>query len=356
MPDEYHRAVTEVAYTDTRSPYMESVGRALRQIAAHVPEDLVQQFADQSGMQRGDIHAVPEGPAGTVGAVDGSNTMVLDGGTFALAAVRAARTLFMNNERAGRAVTPITLVSIGPGHRNHDFDELFRECFGAPPHKGLDNADPERASAVLRDTLEYWVARTTAETLPAGSLLLLDGALRVSSQNHEPVLAEIVETAQDRGILLAAVAKRTRATWGGGHPLLPALAGLVAGYGIKGPWWTRIDPHVIDHTAYRQGRHGEIFVASLHGTVSRPLKMELPKGTDDRTAAATMQALAACAGDGRIPGYPYPLLDAHRTVAISEELTDQIQQDIKAGLTKQGIRHRMFENLFGDLHGDFERY
>jgi NurA-like 5'-3' nuclease len=69
-----------------------------------------------------------------------------------------------------------------------------------------------------------------------------------------------------------------------------------------------------------------------------------------------MQALAACAGDGRIPGYPYPLLDAHRTVAIGEELTDQIQQDIKAGLTKQGIRHRMFENLFGDLHGEFERY
>ena len=341
---------------DSRIPYEESVAKALRKIAAHVPEDIVQQFAEKSGIRRDDIHLIGPGPSGTVSAVDGSNALVLDGGSVAIAAVRAARTTFTGNERVGRATTPLMLVTIGPGHRNADFDELFRECFGDLPHKGLDNADPERASGILRDTLEYWVAKKTAESLPAGSLLLLDGALRVSSQNHEPVLAGIVSTAAERGVLLAAVAKRTRATWGGGHPLLPALAGLVAEYGITGPWWTRIDPHLIDHTEYRQGRHGEIFVASLHPAVSRPLKMELPKGTDDRAAAATMQALAACAGDGRIPGYPYPLLDAHRTVAITDELAGQVQQDLRAGLTKQGIQHRRFEDLFGDLHDEFERY
>ncbi len=330
--------------------------RALRKIIAHAPEDLVQQFTEKSGIRQDDIQKIPEGASGTVSAVDGSNTMVLDGGSFALAAIRAARTTFLSNDRVGRAATPLTLVSIGPGHRNLDFDELFHECYGAPPHKGLDNADPERASAVLRDTLEYWVALKTAATLPAGSLLLLDGALRVSSQNHEPVLAEIVKTAQEREVLLAAVAKRTRATWGGGHPLLPALAGLVAEFGIRGPWWIRIDPHLLDHTEYRQGRHGDIYVASLHPRVARPLKMELPKGTDGITASATMQALAACAGDGRIPGYPYPLLDAHRAVVIDEALTGQIQQDIRAGLAKHGILHRTFEDLFGDLHGDFERY
>jgi hypothetical protein len=141
-----------------------------------------------------------------------------------------------------------------------------------------------------------------------------------------------------------------------GRRFLPALRGLTEYYGIAGPSWTKIDPHLIDHTEYRQGRHGDIYVASLHPCVTRPLKMERPKGTDEQTAAATMQALAACADDGRIPGYPHPLLDAHRTVAIGEDLVDTIQQDIKAGLVNQGIRHRAFEDLFGDLHGDFERY
>jgi hypothetical protein len=332
------------------------VATALQAIAAHVPEDLIARFAEESGIRQGEFHRIEPGPAGTVTGVDGSNAMVLDGGSIAIAAIRAARTMFTGNVRAGRAMTPLTLVTIGPGHRNHDFDRLFADCFGAPPHKALDNADPERASAILRDTLEYWVALQAAKTAPAGSLLLLDGAMRVSSQNHEPVLAEILEIASNRGIRVAAVAKRTKATWGGGHPLLVALAGLVAEYEIGGPWWIRIDPHLIDHTEYRQGRHGELYVASLHPRVSRPLKLELPKGTDEAAAAATLQALAACSGDGRIPGYPYPLLDAHRMVAITDELAGQVQQDLRAGLTNRGIQHRRFEDLFGDLHDEFERY
>jgi len=200
------------------------------------------------------------------------------------------------------------------------------------------------------------VSLQSVRVLPEGALLLLDGALRVSSQNHEPVLADIIRIAQERKILLAAVAKRTTATWGGGHPLLPAIAGLAEQLGIPGPWWTKIDAHIPDHAGYSPGRHGELYIASLHPHARRPLKMELPKGTSEQAAAATMQALAACAGDGRIPGYPYPLLDAHRSVVIDEPLVMQVQQEIKAGLSKRGMKNRTFEDLFGDLHGDFERY
>jgi hypothetical protein len=339
-----------------RESYEESVTAALRQITNHIPEDLVLKFAEKSGITKADIHPITPGPAGIVSAVDGSNAMIAEGGCISLAAIRAARTTFKGHERENRSVTPLTLVTIGPGHRNTDFDKLYEECFGIPPHKGLDNADPERAASILRDTLEYWVTLQTAKILPAGALLLMDGALRVSSQNHEPVLVDIVKTAGERNLLLAAVAKRTRATWGGGHPLLPALNGLVAQLGITGPWWTKIDEHLLDHTEYHQGRHGELYVASLHPQYSRPLKMELPKATGIDIAGKTFAALSACADDGRIPGYPYPLLDAHRTVVIDEALVQQIQQDIKAGLSKQGIGNRTYEDLFGDLHGDFERY
>ena len=341
---------------NVRTSYEESVNRTLQRIAEHIPEDLVKKFARESGITRNDIQTIPPGPSGMVSAIDGSNAMIAEGGSVSLAAIRAVRTTFSGGERYNRSITPITLVTIGPGHRNLDFDEMYLDCFGIPPHKGLDNSDPERASGILRDTLEYWVALQTAITLSKGALLLIDGALRVSNQNHEPVLGDIVRTAQERGILLAAVAKRTRATWGGGHPLLPAIGGLVEQLGIPGPWWTKIDDRLLDRTEYRQGRHGAIYVASLHPRLSRPMKMELPKGTGEQAAAATMQALAACADDGRIPGYPYPLLDAHRTVAIDQPLVMQIQQDIKSGLSKQGIRNRTFEDLFGDLHGDFERY
>ena len=182
-----------------KKAYEESVDKALRRITEHIPEDLVQKFAQESGITREDIHPIPPARSGMVTAVDGSNTMVLEGGSVAIAAIRAVQTTFLDGERHHRSITPLTLVTIGPGHRNRDFDELYEKCFGTPPHKGLDNADPERASAILRDTLEYWVAQQTVRTLPEGALLLLDGALRVSSQNHEPVLASIITTAQERG-------------------------------------------------------------------------------------------------------------------------------------------------------------
>src|SRR5208337_3799720 len=202
---------------DNRRLYETSVNSALGKIAAHVPEDIVARFAGVSGMGRDDFRPIPPGPSGTVSAVDGSNAMVLEGGSIALAAIRAGRTTFAGTVRSGRAITPLTLVTIGPLHRNYDFDDLYRECFGIPPHKGLDNSDPDRAAEALRDTLEYWV----------------------TSQNHEPVLAGIIKKAGERDLLLAAVAKRTRATWGGGHPLLPALRGLAGQIGITGPWWTK---------------------------------------------------------------------------------------------------------------------
>lgn len=339
-----------------RDSYEESVDRALGWIAAHIPKDLAQQFAERSRISKEDIRLIPPGPSGIVSAIDGSNSMIVEGGSISLAAIRAVRTTFAGMERSNRSITPIMLVTIGPGHRNRDFDDLYQDCYGIPPHKGLDNADPDRASAILRDTLEYWVTLQTATTLPEGALLLIDGALRVSSQNHEPVLADIVRIARERNLLLAAVAKRTRATWGGGHPLLPAMAGLVEQFAISGAWWIKIDHHLLDQSEYRQGKHGEIYIASLHPRYSRPMKLELPKGIDEPAAAATMQALAACADDGRIPGYPYPLLDAHRSVTIDEPVINQIQQDIRAGLSRRGIRNRIFEDLFGDLHGDFERY
>ncbi|MFA5269593.1 MAG: hypothetical protein WC379_16635, partial [Methanoregula sp.] len=100
---------------DTRTSYEESVTRALRKIASHIPEDLIQQFADKSGITRDDIHPISPGPSGMVSAVDGSNAMVLEGGSIALAAIRAARTTFMGNERHNRSATPLTLVTIGPG-------------------------------------------------------------------------------------------------------------------------------------------------------------------------------------------------------------------------------------------------
>jgi hypothetical protein len=339
-----------------KQSYEESVTLILERISHQMPYDLAEKFSEFSNLKKTDIHPIRSRAPGLVSAIDGSNTIIAESGSFALAAIRAAHTDFLGGDRHARAVTPLTVVSVGPEEENEDFKVLMSDCFGIFPGTGLPNNDAERVSAILRDTLEYWIALRQAQALPAGSLLLLDGALRVTDQNHDPVLQEIIRTSRERGVLLAAITKRTRATWGGGHPLLPSVAGFVRKSGISGPWWIRIHEHLLDSAVYKRGRQGDLFVVSAHPTKNFPLKLELPRGTDEQTVEMIMSSILSCSDDGRIPGYPYPLLDAHRTVVIDQTVTEQIRQDMMRGFSSQGMNKEIFDQVFGDIHDDFKRY
>jgi hypothetical protein len=69
-----------------------------------------------------------------------------------------------------------------------------------------------------------------------------------------------------------------------------------------------------------------------------------------------MDRLAGCSADGRIPGYPYPLLHAHRTVALTDETMEQVKGDLPGRLAEAGIDRQTYEILFGDYHDEFRRY
>jgi len=336
--------------------YEDSIAHVLDHIYLQVGDNMVEKFAAQSKITADDIHLITGAFRGIVSAIDGSNATIAESGGFALAAIRAAHTTFSGGERLSRAITPLRIVTIGPEHENEDYPILMKECFGIVPAKGLKNKDVLRVSAVLRDTLEYGVALSQVRTLPEGSLLLLDGTLRVTDANHDPVMQEIIQTAQNRGVLIAAIAKRTNAMWGGVHPLLPAMAGLAQKYGIRGPWWIKVDERIPDSTTYHKDKLGDLHVASFHPSKNVPCKLELPHGIADQTIEMIMCAIASCADDGRIPGYPYPLLDAHRTVVIDEPLIERVRQDLMKGFSVRGLNKEMFDMLFGDLHDDFERY
>jgi hypothetical protein len=338
--DEYHGAILETA------------GR----IRARIPADLVEKFEKTCSIRTGDFIPCTATPCGEVCAVDGSNVTLLESGSMALAVFRAAQTTFVNMERSRRSVTPMTFAIIGPDEENQDFPVLYADCFGHPPGKPLVNEDISRAAGVLRDTVEYWVTEAMAKELGTGALLLRDGPLRVSHESHNPVLTRITLACNEKDIGLAGISKRSAATWGGGHPLLPAVFGYATSHKIPAPWWIKIDPAILDHQPHAQWQHGEMYVACLHPRSKGPLKIELARGTGDETAKAIMNRLAGCSADGRIPGYPYPLLDAHRTVVLTEEIVEQVKGDLLGRLAEAGIDRQTYEILFGDYHDEFARY
>jgi hypothetical protein len=187
-------------------------------------------------------------------------------------------------------------------------------------------------------------------------MLLRDGPLRVSHASHDPVLSRIEQTCNVRKVDLAGISKQTSATWGGGHPLLPSVYGLATAFGMKAPWWIRIEPSILDHAQFPRWQHGKMYIARLHPRARTPLKIELMKDLPEREAGKIMNRLASCSGDGRIPGYPYPLFDAHRTVVLNEEIVEQARSDLMRRITEIGIERQTFEILFGDYHDEFARY
>ena len=338
--DEYHGALQE------------TVGR----IRAGIPADLVEKFEKTCSIRASDFISCTAARCGEVCAVDGSNVMLLESGSMALAVVRAAQTTFINMERSRRSVTPMTFALIGPEEENQDFPVLYADCFGHPPGKPLVNEDITRAAGILRDTVEYWVTETMARELGEGALLLRDGPLRVSHESHNPVLARIADACRNKEIGFAGISKRSAATWGGGHPILPAVYGFAQAHAVRAPWWIKIEPAILDHAAFPQWQHGEMYVACLHPRAKGPLKIELAKETGAEAARGIMNRLTGCSADGRIPGYPYPLLDAHRTVVLTEEIVDQVKGDLLGRLAEAGIDRQTYEILFGDYHDEFARY
>jgi hypothetical protein len=336
--------------------YDHEMDTAAGRIRAVVPEDLVEKFQASGGISRADFRSCTPTECGEICAIDGSDVVILESGSMAIVLFRAAQSTFRNRERGRRSLSPLKCAIIGPGVENLDFPRVYRECFGQPPGNPLGNEDRSKAAGILRDTLEYWIAEQMAGTLEPGALLLRDGPLRVSHASHDPVLVRITDACRAWNIDLAGVSKRTTATWGGGHPLLPSVNGLAKLLDMDAPWWIRIDPAVLDHAQFPRWQHGQMYVACLHPRARSPLKIELPRDLPEENVRGIMDRLAACSGDGRIPGYPYPLFDAHRTVVLTEEVVEQVRSDLMRRIAITGLERQTYDILFGDYHDEFARY
>lgn len=337
--------------------YLGDVIDALEHIRAICPPDLAERFAAQSGIGKDDFLACSAASRGRLAAVDGSNAMVLEAGSFSLAAVRAVVSCFEDNRRAFLKTTPLRVVRI-EGREGHvaRFASLYRECFDEAPQQDLAADDPARAVAVMREMLEFAAALEALESLEAGDTLLLDGSLRVGHASHLPVLRDLLFRAGNAGIRVAGISKRTSATWGGGYPLVLAVDTFAKAAGIPVPWCVRIPDGVIDQSPHAQWQRGVPYVARLHRKAATAFKIEVPEYTGESGAVEACSACAAYAGDGRIPGYPFPLLDAHRAVVLGADEVERITCDLIKGMNSLGMNSKDFWQLFGDYHEEFARY
>lgn len=344
---------------DRRTLYQDAIRRVAGRIRECAPEDLVERFSARSGFDAGSYRHCRPAFDGAVCAVDGSNAIILDAGSFAVAAVRASVSAYAGGARVCHRTTPLQVVTVNPGAGNEDFDALFRDCFCRPPKVHLDHDDPIRNTAVIRDTLEYWAAMEMAGELETGDLIVLDGTLQVRHASHDEVIENLLNLCNLRGVLIAAVTKRTSLTWDGGHPIVPAAEGLARDLGVPEPWYLCVSAAegLIDREeTHRWKQRGEQYVARLHPRAQRAFKVEIPKYYSPEMVERVFSALAYFADDGRVTGYPYPLLDAHLTTRIGIDAVEQVRQDIIRNMDLLGMSLADYTGIFGDYHDEFDRY
>jgi hypothetical protein len=337
--------------------YLGDVIATLEHIRGVCPADLAERFEAHSGIGRDDFLECRPARRGRVAAVDGSNAMVLEAGSFSLAAVRAVVSCFEDTRRAFLRTTSTRLVRIEAREDSvAAYAALYREYIGEDLQQGLASDDPARAVAVVREMLEYAAAMEALESLEAGDTLLLDGSLHVGHASHLPVLRDLLFRAGNAGVRVAGISKRTSATWGGGHPLVLTVDRFAKAAGVTPPWCIRISGDLLDQQPHAQWQLGVPYVARLHPKAATAFRIEVPGYAGESDAVEACRACAAYAGDGRIPGYPYPLLDAHRGVVLGADEVERISSDIIKGMNRLGMNSRDFWQLFGDYHEEFARY
>ncbi len=336
--------------------YHRDLNEAVKQLYGLCPSDLGERFGRESGLDASDFCYCGTEAKCRVAAVDGSNSMILEAGLYSIAAVRAVVSCFAGGRREFLSATPIRLVRLGMENEVEDFISIYERCFGSPPESGLPGDDRSDAVGVIRDTLEHSAALHALDRIGAGDLLLLDGGLRVSHASHRPVLNDLLVKAGANGALVAGVSKHSTVTWGDGLPLVLSVDRYARRCGIRPPYYVRIPEELMDRHRYGQWQRGVVYVAKLHPRTPRAFKIEVPDYADEKAVRDTFQACAAYADDGRIPGYPYPLLDAHRKVRITEDIRENIYNDLIAEMNRTGMNREDFVQLFGDYHDEFNRY
>jgi len=344
---------------DRKTLYQDAIRRVAGKIRECAPGDLVERFSACSGFDAASYRHCRPSFDGAVCAVDGSNAIILDAGSFAVAAVRASVSAYAGGAPVCRRITPLQLVTVNPGAGNEDFDALFRDCFHRPPKVRLDHDDPIRNAAVIRDTLEYWAATEMAAELETGDLIVLDGTLQVRHASHDEVIENLLNLCNLRGVLIAAVTKRTSLTWGGGHPIVPAAEGLARDLGVPEPWYlcvSAVDDLIDRQEMHRWKQRGAQYDARLHRRAQRAFKVEIPKYYSAEMAERVFSALAHFADDGRVTGYPYPLMDAHLTARIGIDAVEQVRQDLVRAMDLLGMSLADYTDIFGDYHDEFDRY
>ncbi len=274
-------------------------------------------------------------------AVDGGSAVLLDGGSFLIAAVRVGSASYRDREYLAHSEPEFHLLHLSAGDLEDAYSIFFGKTVGGEPPdspRGLDEA-----AGRIRTLLEWKAVENVVRDAEPGTITAFDGALWAGIRGIGPMLSRIVESARKKDVELCGISKRSMLTQHS-RPLIPAVQ--IAGDGALPD---RAWHYPLQISGYGEKLFGEVHVAKFHPQSRYVFRadLSLPDGTPPATA---LGKLAYHANDPAYVGYPYPLARVHNDVAFSRSEVEDLRSLLRSEALRKGMDPKEWQLTFQDFH------
>ena len=273
-------------------------------------------------------------------AVDGGQALVADARCLQVYVTRASQVCWSEGRAVEERALPLQAALIGLGEESTVRSALL--ATGAPlsPDCSVD-------VNLLREWGEWSAAHAAVMEATPGSLVLVDGDLQPDWRIAPGWMAQFLDEAAERGVLVIGVTKHTSLSWGGA-PLLGVLEGLAASQlDPRDLWWAPVARFSPD-----TGPGSQVVVARLDPAARFSFRVDVPGYADPQAALGLISALS---DDAAFPGYPYPLSSADRLAACPRWVREEVWSRIDEVFDRSGVPVDLRDRAFADRHRLMER-
>ena len=273
----------------------------------------------------------------SVVAIDGGSSVLAKGGNIEVIAWRAGMVHFHGTKRISEECTSPQILT----YNRLQSQEILKECAAAGQLAFNENAEPLRLVDELRWLDEWQLLEQAVDCSDPGTLILMDGSLRGNPGFDLGLQMRLLRTAHEKDIFVIALSKQTSLSLGQ-MGLIDAVYGSVQDSNVS---FRQIN-HPLDDNS---GWLGNIFLARLHPAADKMYRIDINR-FDPTPPEEIFSSLTAVCDDVESPGYPYPLIAAHRLARIDGNFRQELVAAIGTALEKAAFPTPLWEYLAGDVH------
>ncbi|PJA28021.1 MAG: hypothetical protein CO189_05545 [candidate division Zixibacteria bacterium CG_4_9_14_3_um_filter_46_8] len=279
----------------------------------------------------------------TIVAIDGGSSSLLASGNFEIGVCRASMVTFHNERRISFEVTPEWIVPAGEG-----LSSPIISAFCNTNQATMDCVSEWRfMTNICREMLEYSCLRSLAGRDDNPAMILIDGALGCPSGVDPADYSDLLLQLHRKNKVVVCVSKSSTLRWADNCPLLSRMAEMTMERPKGDIWFLRISEL---RDGYEESADiPNLYLANLYAGLGPILRLDIPSiyGRDEESIIC---ALAGHAEDPEFPGYPYPLVEAHRLARILPARKKELFGLIKMLAVDSGVGDTVFDAAFADYH------